>query len=113
MLEKREVELVIVPAGVLAIECDVARLHTGDQVTLNLREWTLHDQDGSLIPIEAAPITLLDEYRAGGRLNLIIGRNLTHASDSPENGLAEAALWFKAEELVSWNRAVDPWIFEK
>ncbi len=64
-------------AGVLAIECDVARLHTGDQLTLNLREWTLHDQDGSLIPMEAAPITLLDEYRAGGRLNLIIGRNLT------------------------------------
>ena len=64
-------------AGVLAIGCDVTRLHTGDQLTLNLREWTLHDQDGSLIPLEAAPVTLLDEYRAGGRLNLIIGRNLT------------------------------------
>ena len=29
-----------------------------------------------------------------------------------EPSLAGAALWFKTEELVSWNRAVDPWIFE-
>ena len=64
-------------AGVLAIGCDVARLHTGDQLTLNLREWTLHDRDGNRITLEPAPVTLLDEYRASGRLNLIIGRNLT------------------------------------
>lgn len=64
-------------AGVLAIECDVARLKTGDQLTLNLGQWTLHDQHGAAVPLQPAPVTLLDEYRAGGRLNLIIGRNLT------------------------------------
>ncbi len=64
-------------AGVLAIECDVARLKTGDQLTLNLSRWTLHDQHGASVPLQPAPVTLLDEYRAGGRLNLIIGRNLT------------------------------------
>lgn len=64
-------------AGVLAIECDVARISTGDQLVLDLRQWALHDQSGTAIPLKPAPATLLDEYRAGGRLNLIIGRNLT------------------------------------
>ncbi len=64
-------------AGVLAITCDVARLQTGDECILNLQQWTLTDQQGNRIPLEAPPVTLLDEYRAGGRLNLIIGRNLT------------------------------------
>jgi len=64
-------------AGVLAIECEVAGLHTGDQVVLNLHQWTLEQENGQAIPLKPAPLTLLDEYRAGGRLNLIIGRNLT------------------------------------
>jgi hypothetical protein len=29
-----------------------------------------------------------------------------------EPSLADATLWFKTEEMVSWNRTVDPWIFE-
>ena len=64
-------------AGVLAIACDVTRMHSGDQLILNPGEWTLHDQSGNAIPMGPTPATLLDEYRAGGRLNLIIGRNLT------------------------------------
>ena len=64
-------------AGVLAIGCDVTRLQTGDQLVLNIGEWSLRDQSGTTIPLEPAPTTLLDEYRAGGRLNLIIGCNLT------------------------------------
>ena len=64
-------------AGVLAIGCDVTRLQTGDQLVLNIGEWSLRDQSGATIPLEPAPTTLLDEYRAGGRLNLIIGCNLT------------------------------------
>jgi aconitate hydratase 2/2-methylisocitrate dehydratase len=67
-------------AGVLAIQCDVTGLQTGDQLVLDLRQWTLHRQDGTPIPMEAAPLSLLDEYRAGGRLNLIIGRNLTRSA---------------------------------
>jgi len=67
-------------AGVLAIECDVSRFRTGDQLVLDLRQWALHDQSGTAIPLKPAPATLLDEYRVGGRLNLIIGRNLTRWS---------------------------------
>jgi len=64
-------------AGILPIECDVASLATGDTVTLDLRNWVLIDQNNRHIAIQTAPVTLLDEYRAGGRLNLIIGKQLT------------------------------------
>ena len=47
-----------------------------------------------------------------GDFALEIGRNLIHASDSPETGAREVALWFTPEELSSWDRVTDPWIFE-
>jgi len=62
---------------------------------------------GATRPWEAAPGTLRHDFA------LEVGRNLTHASDSPENGEKETALWFKAEELIAWNREVDRWIFEQ
>jgi nucleoside-diphosphate kinase len=61
---------------------------------------------GSTRPTEAAPGTLRHDFA------LEVGRNLTHASDSPENGAKEVELWFMAEEMVSWGRDVDRWIFE-
>lgn len=61
---------------------------------------------GATRPYEAAPGTIRHDFA------LTVGRNLTHASDSPENGEKEVALWFKPEELVEWNRPIDPWIFE-
>ena len=61
---------------------------------------------GATRPTEAAPGTLRHDFA------LEVGRNLTHASDSPENGEKEVALWFHPEELVSWERATDAWIFE-
>ena len=62
---------------------------------------------GSTRPTEAAPGTLRHDFA------LEVGRNLTHASDTLENGEKEVDLWFRPDELVSWDRAVDPWIFEK
>jgi aconitate hydratase 2/2-methylisocitrate dehydratase len=67
-------------AGILPVECEVETLSTGDTVTLLLQDWTLKGQDNNLIPMKAAPVTLLDEYRAGGRLNLIIGKQLTRVA---------------------------------
>ncbi|KAA3647137.1 MAG: nucleoside-diphosphate kinase [Chloroflexi bacterium] len=61
---------------------------------------------GATRPTEAAPGSVRHDF------GLEVGRNLTHASDSPENGEAEVNLWFKPEELVSWERATDAWIFE-
>lgn len=61
---------------------------------------------GATRPTEAAPGTLRHDFA------LEVGRNLTHASDSPESGQREVALWFDDNELVSWSRDVDKWIFE-
>jgi nucleoside-diphosphate kinase len=61
---------------------------------------------GATNPVEAAPGSVRHDY------GLEIGRNLTHASDSPQNGEKEVALWFRENELVHWTRDVDPWIFE-
>ena len=62
---------------------------------------------GATRPTEAAPGSLRHDFA------LEVGRNLTHASDTVENGEKEVALWFKSEELVDWTRAVDTWIFEE
>lgn len=61
---------------------------------------------GATNPSEAAPGSIRHDF------GLEIGRNLTHASDSPENGETEVALWFRESEIVPWAREVDPWIFE-
>jgi len=61
---------------------------------------------GATNPTEASPGSVRHDF------GLEIGRNLTHASDSVENGEKEVALWFKADEIVSWSRAVDEWVFE-
>jgi len=61
---------------------------------------------GATRPLEAAPGTIRHDFA------LEVGRNLTHASDSPENGEKEAALWFKKGELFTWRRDLDAWIFE-
>lgn len=59
---------------------------------------------GATRPTEAAPGTIRHDFA------LEVGRNLTHASDSPETAAQEIALWFKPEELYPWDRATDAWI---
>ena len=60
---------------------------------------------GATRPVEALPGTIRHDFA------LEVSRNITHASDSPQNGELEISLWFKPEELVSWGREVDRWIF--
>ena len=62
---------------------------------------------GATRPTEAAPGSLRHDFA------LEVGRNLTHASDTVENGANEVNLWFRADELVNWTREVDRWVFEK
>ena len=61
---------------------------------------------GSTNPLEATPGSVRHDF------GMDIGRNITHASDSPENGEKETALWFKPEELIDWISVTDTWIFE-
>lgn len=69
--------------------------------------------------IEAARKTIgatkPNEAEAGtirGDFALEIGRNLVHGSDSVENGQIEVGNFFSEDELTTWERATDPWIFE-
>jgi nucleoside-diphosphate kinase len=61
---------------------------------------------GATKPVDASPGTIRGDF------GMEIGRNLVHGSDSPENGVKEASLFFSEDELVSWNRDSDPWIVE-
>jgi nucleoside-diphosphate kinase len=61
---------------------------------------------GATRPTEADPGSIRHDFA------LEIGRNLTHASDTLENGVTEVNLWFRPDELVTWERAIDPWVFE-
>src|SRR3990170_4313030 len=62
---------------------------------------------GATRPTEAAPGTVRADF------GLEIGRNLTHASDSPSTAAEEVALWFRQDELVDWERDVDRWVSEE
>lgn len=61
---------------------------------------------GATNPVKAAPGTIRGDFA------LEIGRNLIHASDSPENGEMEVNLFFRTEELVDMRRSADQWIYE-
>ena len=61
---------------------------------------------GATRPTEAAPGSVRHDF------GLTVGRNLTHASDTPENAEAEIALWFRPEDLVDWKRDLDRWYFD-
>jgi nucleoside-diphosphate kinase len=62
---------------------------------------------GATNPTLAAPGTIRAD------LGIDIGRNLIHASDSPETATFELGLWFKPEEIVGWRREGERWVFEK
>ncbi len=61
---------------------------------------------GATNPTQAAPGSIRGDF------GIDIGRNLIHASDSPENGEAEVSLWFGEDELVSWERLGESWVYE-
>ena len=62
---------------------------------------------GSTNPLEAAPGTVRHDFA------LLTSRNLTHASDSPQNAEAEINLWFKPGEIISWQRDGENWFTGK
>ncbi|MFM1824688.1 MAG: bifunctional aconitate hydratase 2 and 2-methylisocitrate dehydratase, partial [Pseudomonadota bacterium] len=65
-------------SGALPIECDVSQMKTGDEITIQPFEGKiLNSKNESIATFNLIPFTLADEYRAGGRIPLIIGRGLT------------------------------------
>jgi nucleoside-diphosphate kinase len=60
--------------------------------------------NGATRPHEAAPGSIRGDFAVE------TAQNLVHASDSPENAAAELELWFRPEELLTYEREVDRWV---
>jgi nucleoside-diphosphate kinase len=61
---------------------------------------------GATNPAQATPGTIRADF------SLEVGRNLVHGSDGPEAAAFELGLFFRDDELLSWNRDTDRWISE-
>ena len=61
---------------------------------------------GTTNPVDADPGTIR------GDLGVNIGRNIVHGSDGPESAPREIGLFFRPEEILSYERSSDPWITE-
>ena len=68
-------------AGALPIEIDVANMNMGDEIVLNIdhaaAKVTASKNGAVIAEADLKTPVLLDEVRAGGRINLIVGRGLT------------------------------------
>ena len=61
---------------------------------------------GATNPISSAPGTIRGDF------GITIGRNLIHGSDAIETAQQEIALWFKEDELTSWESSTKGWLYE-
>jgi len=61
---------------------------------------------GATNPQEASPGTIRGDF------GMDIGRNVIHASDSPESAQREISLFFKPEEIVEYRRIDEEWVYE-
>jgi aconitate hydratase 2/2-methylisocitrate dehydratase len=79
-------------SGALPIKTDVTKLKTGDVVVIDTAKGEVRSEGGEVLStFRLSPETLPDEYRAGGRIPLIIGRALTDR--------ARAALGLEASDV--------------
>lgn len=60
--------------------------------------------NGATRPHEAAPGSIRGDFA------LETAQNLVHASDSAETADTEIALWFRPDELIEYDRAIDTWV---
>lgn len=59
---------------------------------------------GKTNPADAAPGTIRGDF------GVSVGMNIIHGSDSAESAQREINLWFKEEELTSYEKTVNKWI---
>ncbi len=79
----------------------VAMVWEGDGVIASARKII-----GATNPLNAEPGTIRGDFGVN------VGRNLIHGSDAPETAQQEISLWFKDEELVTWQPTLMTWIHE-
>ncbi|EEB07780.1 nucleoside diphosphate kinase Ndk1 [Schizosaccharomyces japonicus yFS275] len=61
---------------------------------------------GATNPLASAPGTIRGDY------GVDVGRNVCHGSDSVESAKREIALWFEPSEVLSFERTMQPWLYE-
>ena len=58
---------------------------------------------GATNPLQAEPGSIRHDFA------IMMSRNLTHASDTPESADLEISLWFTPAEIVNWSRDSENW----
>ena len=79
----------------------VAMVWEGDGVVASARKII-----GATNPLSSEPGTIRGDY------GVSIGRNLIHGSDAVDTAQREISLWFKDEELVTWQPTLTSWLYE-
>ncbi|MEM1370148.1 MAG: nucleoside-diphosphate kinase [Cyanobacteria bacterium P01_H01_bin.15] len=79
----------------------VAMVWEGDGVVSSARKII-----GATNPLNSEPGTIRGDF------GLDIGRNLIHGSDAIETANTEIALWFKEDELCTWEPSIQSWLVE-
>lgn len=67
---------------------------------------TMRKMMGATNPLDAASGTIRGDY------GLDMGRNVIHGSDSLESAKREIALYFTDEEICSYEKNLETWIYE-
>lgn len=79
----------------------VAMVWEGKNVIAAAREMM-----GATDPQKALPGTIRGTY------GIDVGRNVVHGSDSPASAAREIDIFFKADELLDYERPLETWIYE-
>jgi len=79
----------------------VAMVWEGKNVIAAAREMM-----GATDPQKALPGTIRGTY------GIDVGRNVVHGSDSPASAAREIGIFFKADELLDYERPLETWIYE-
>ncbi|PTX59904.1 nucleoside diphosphate kinase [Melghirimyces profundicolus] len=77
-----------------------AMVWSGEDVIATARQMM-----GKTKPSEAAPGTIRGDF------GLTVGKNIIHGSDSPESAEREIGLWFKEEEISSYEKTIETWVY--
>jgi len=81
-------------SGALPLMMDVSNLNDGDVITINTKKGEVTKGGAVVATFDIKPNTVPDEFRAGGRIPLIIGRSLT-AKARQALGLPESDVFTK------------------
>jgi nucleoside-diphosphate kinase len=79
----------------------VAMVWEGEGVIASARKMI-----GATKPLESNPGTIRGDF------GVTVGRNIIHGSDAPDTAEREIKLWFRDDELTSWEPTLSTWIYE-